>query len=185
MPLRASLAPGPRMLKPLAYSKSLIDKRQAGQRVGLLVVSVHDWASGKWFDDRAEVARVVLPPDVAVDAADWSVCLALDCIVTGAAVDGTFLEAGAALQRCGAASVWGEFADGFWLLEPVGRRMAAVEGPYPLNRMGAVLRQHREAMMMLRLGFYGSRVFNAARLALVDNVAGLADLLKAAERGAA
>jgi len=173
------------MLKPLAYSKALVDKRKAGQRVGLLVVSVHDWDAGKWFEARAEVARVVLPTDVAVDAADWSVCLALDCIVTGAAVDGTFYEACAALKRCGAASVWGEFSDGFWLLEPAGRRMVAVEGPYPLNRMGAVLRQHRETMMMLQLGFYGSRVFNAARLAVLDNVPGLADMLKAGQRGAA
>lgn len=171
------------MLKPLAYSKALLEKRKAGQRVGLLVVSLHDWASGQWFAERPEVARLVLPADVPVDAADWSICLALDCVVTGAASDETFFAACAALQRFGAASVWGEFEDGFWFLEPVGRRMLAVDGPYPLARMGAVLRQHRETMMWLQLGFYGSRVFNAARLALIDNVAGLADLLKVAQRG--
>jgi hypothetical protein len=172
-------------LKPLAYGKALLEKRQAGQRVGLLVISVHDWEAGKWFEDRTEVARLVLPADVPVDAADWSICLALDCIVTGAVVDGIFFEACAALKRCGAASVWGDFSEGICLLEPVGQRMVAVEGPYPLYRMGAVLRQHRETMMMLKLGLYGSRVFNAARLALIDNVAGLADMLKAGQRGAA
>jgi acyl-CoA reductase-like NAD-dependent aldehyde dehydrogenase len=43
---------------------------------------------------------------------------------------------------------------------------------------GNELRRHREASMMLRLGFYGSRVFDTARLALLDNVPGLATMMR-------
>jgi len=173
------------MLKPLAYSKALLEQRQAGQRVGLLVVSVHDWSAGQWFAERPEVARLVLPADVAVDAADWSICLALDVLVCGGAPDAVFYAACAALKRHGAASVFGEFAEGVCLLETVGKRWVAVDGPWPVERMGAVLRRHRETMMLLQLGFYGSRVFNAARLALIDNVSGLAELFKTSQRGRA
>lgn len=173
------------MLRALPYATALAERRRAGERVGLLVVSVNDWEAGKWFEAKPEVGRVVLPADVAVDAADWSICLALDCVVCGAGVDGTFYAVCDALKRCGAASVWGEFDDGISLIEPVGRRLVAVDGPYPVNKLGAALRRHRETAMMLGLGFYGSRVFNAARLALIDNVAGLADLLKTRQGSAA
>jgi hypothetical protein len=173
------------MLRALPYAAALSDRRMAGERVGLLVVSVHDWNAGKWFEAKPEVGRVVLPADVAVDAADWSICLALDCLVCGAAVDGTFYEVCDALKRCGAASVWAEMEDGICLIEPVGRRWVVIDGPYQLNKLGAALRKHRETAMMLGLGFYGSRVFNAARLALIDNVAGLADLLKSGQGSAA
>lgn len=166
------------MLKALAYGKALVERRKAGQRVGLLVISLYDWEAGKWFECRPEVARLVLPQDAGVDAVDWSACLALDCVVCGAAVDGTFYEACSALKRAGAASVWGEFDDGIYLLETAGKRWCCTEGPFSVNLLGAALRRHREASMMLRLGFYGSRVFDTARMALLDNVPGLANMLK-------
>lgn len=158
------------MAKPLAYSKALIERRTAGERVGLLVVSVHGWESGKWFDSRPEVCRVVLPADLAVEAADWSPALALDCIVTGPADDDLFYQVCAALQRAGAASVWGDFSDGIWLLEPGIKLWHAVDGPYSLKQLGGALRLHREVMMMLRRGFYGSRVFDAARQAVLASM---------------
>ena len=173
------------MRRPLAYGKDLLARRQAGDRVGLLVVSVHDWEAGTWFAGRPEVARVVLPDDVPVADADWSPCMALDCVVTGGAVDGIFYAVCAALRTCGAASVWGEFDDGLHLLEPVGKRFVSVEGPVALPAFGAALRRHRAEAMWLRLGFYGSRIFDQARMAMIDHVPGLADLLKTNARGAA
>lgn len=158
------------MRKLLAYAKDLAARRQSGERVGLLVVAVHDWEAGKWFETRTEVCRVLLPEDVAVGEADWSVALALDCVVCGRADDALFYSVCDALRRNGAASIWGDFADGIWLLEPVGKRWLAVEGPYDLGRLGAALRSHRQVMMMLRKGFYGSRVFDAARQAILQSI---------------
>lgn len=158
------------MAKALAYAKALTDRRTSGARVGLLVVAIHDWEAGKWFEARPEVCRVLLTNDLAVDAADWSIALALDVIVCGTADDALFYSVCDALRRCGAASIWGEFSDGVWLLEPVGKRWLAVEGPYDLGRLGAALRSHREVMMMLRKGFYGSRVFDGARTAILQSM---------------
>lgn len=158
------------MAKVLAYAKSVIDRRQSGARIGLLVVAVSDWEAGKWFESRPEVCRVLLTEEVAVDAADWSISLALDCVVCGHADDARFYSVCNALRRAGAASIWGEFDDGIWLLEPVGKRWLAVEGPYHLGRLGAALRSHREVMMMLRKGFYGSRIFDGARQAILQSL---------------
>ncbi|MBK8399989.1 MAG: hypothetical protein IPL29_02625 [Propionivibrio sp.] len=46
-----------------AYAKALMARRRRGERIGLLVVAVHDWHAGEEFTAHAEVARVVLPPD--------------------------------------------------------------------------------------------------------------------------
>lgn len=157
----------------LAYGKDVADKRRQGQRIGLLVVVLHDWDAGLWFDGRPEVARVVLPADLAVADADWSLVMALDVLVCGSAKDDVFYTACAALQQAGAASIWGDFNDGVHLLEPVGKAWVAVDGPLPVQKLGAKLRQHREVMMMMRLGFYASRIFDDARRALAAQTFGV------------
>ena len=155
------------MRKALAYGKDLAARRRNNERVGLLVVALHDWDAGKWFEGRPEVARVLLPDDVLVADADWSVCLALDVLVCGEVPDALFYAACAALEKAGAASVWGDFSTGVCLIERVGQRFVAVDGPYPVEKLGAALRQHRSAAILLRLGMYASRVYDGARQAML------------------
>jgi hypothetical protein len=158
------------MGRPLAYAKDLAAKRKAGERVGLVVLSLHDWDAGTWFAERSDVARLVLPADVPADEANFSICLACDVLLCGTAPDETFYAVCKALEDAGAASIWGDFGDGFWLLERAHRLWLAMEGPYGPAKLGAALRLHRNVMMMLRLGFYGSRVFDAARAALLHTM---------------
>lgn len=157
-------------LRPPAYGKELLARRAAGERVGLLVVALHDWDAGMWFDGRPEVGRVLLPEDTAVESVDWSVAMALDVLVCGSADDAVFYAACDALASAGAASVWGDFNDGIWLLERARRLWLAVDGPYDVRRLSGSLRLHREVMMMLRRGFYGSRVFDLARSAILKQM---------------
>lgn len=163
------------MKRALAHAKAVAERRRAGERVGLLVVSLHDWQGGLWFDGRPEVCRVVLPADLAVDDADWSVCLALDVVVCGSAPDAVFADAVRSVIRSGAVSCWGDFADGFSLLSltPAGA-VVAMDDPVPVSKLGAALRSYRSAALALRLGGYGSRVFDAARTAMFGPL--LADL---------
>jgi|GEM_PF-6859126 hypothetical protein len=153
-------------LRPLAHGKALAARIAAGERVGLLVVALHDWDAGRWFDGRPEVARVVLPADLPVEGASWACCLALDCVVCGSADEATFYAACAAIADHGAASVWGEFSDGFRRLDRAGRCWYADEGPLPANKLGAALRDYRTAATMTGQGFYRSRIFDGIRDAM-------------------
>lgn len=153
-----------------AYAKELVERRRNGDRVGLVVVSLHDWKAGLWFAGRPEVVRVVLPSDTPVAQVDWSFALALDVVVCGAASDTDFYAACDALQAAGAASLWGDFSDGVWLLERGIRLWSAVDGPFALKSLPPALRLHRTVMMMLRRGFYGSRVFDSARQAVLQQL---------------
>ena len=156
------------MKRALAYAKAVAERRRNGERVGLLVVSLHGWKDGLWFDGRPDVCRVMLPNDLAVADADWSVCLALDVLVCGSASDEVFNDAVRAIVASGAVSVWGEYADGVHRLSLIGRgKVVAEDGPWPVQKLGAVLKAWRFAAMALRFGGYGSRVFDTAREALV------------------
>jgi hypothetical protein len=75
-------------LRPLAYAKQVSARIASGERVGLLVVSLHCWSSGDWFMHRDDVARVVLPSDLPVERADWSIALARDVVVCGPVPEG-------------------------------------------------------------------------------------------------
>ena len=79
----------------------------------------------------------------------------------------------AALAAHGAASVWGEFDDGLHRLERGVHLWHAVEGPVPVAKFGAALRNFRTAATLLGHGFYRSRIFDAftpAMLAQLDGV---------------
>lgn len=67
-------------LRSLAYAKQVEARIAAGDRIGLLIVSLHCWRSGDWFEGRDDVCRVVLPADLEVDRADWSIALARDVV---------------------------------------------------------------------------------------------------------
>mgnify|MGYP001362128851 CR=1 FL=1 len=60
-------------MRPLAYGNDVMERRARGERVGLLVVAVHDWDAGQWYAGRPEVCRVVLPSDLPIEAADWTI----------------------------------------------------------------------------------------------------------------
>lgn len=155
------------MRRSLAFAKKLAEHRRSGGRVGLLVISLHDWKAGQWFENSPEVFRVVLPDDLPVDAADWSVCLALDVLLCGSADDVAFSAAVRFVLAAGAVSVWGDYADGVHRLEALSTgSVVAVDGPYPVAKLGAVLRSFRSAALALRLGGYGSRVFDSVRDAM-------------------
>jgi hypothetical protein len=162
------------MTRPLAYGKELAARRRNGERIGLLVVSVHDWEAGKWFEGRSEVARLVLPEDVPVGEADWSLCHGLDVVICGGASDVDFYAAASAAFHAAPASLWGYFSDGVWLMEPSVRRWYASEGPYDPRKFGAVLRMYRTTMMMMRRGFYGRALFDEARRAVLRQMGGVA-----------
>lgn len=151
------------MRRPLAYAKDLAARRRNNERVALVVVSVHDWAAGKWFDGQPAVARLVVPDDLPLADADFSVALALDVLVCGMCQEPDFYAVCDALAEAGAASIWGEFDDGIWLVERVARTWVAVDGPYAVPKMSAVLRFNRLAMLIMRRGLYGSKFFDAAR----------------------
>lgn len=167
-------------LRLLAYARNVAARRRNNERVGLLVVSLHDWSAGLWFADRAEVSRVVMPDDVLVAEADWSVALALDVVVCGSAPDAVFFEACEALTKAGAASVWWECSAGLQRLQLIDGEWCG-DVPLPPAKLGAALRRHREASILLRDGFYASRIYAAAREALIDSVPGLRDLLSGNE----
>jgi hypothetical protein len=151
------------MRKSLAYSRALTERRSRRERIGLVVVSLHDWEAGKWFEGRAEVARLVLPADVPVDAADWSVCLACDVLLCGSAPDAVFYGACDALEKFGAASLWGDFENGIYRIERCGKSWISDDGPFAVAKLGGAMREFRVRAMCFRIGMYGSRMFDSAR----------------------
>lgn len=165
------------MARFLPYAKDVAARRRNGQRIGLLVVAVRDWEAGKWFEGRPEVARLVLPEDVPVAAADWSLAIGLDCLVCGdGAADPVFYGVCTALQKAGAASIWGDFSAGVLLMEQLAGGSWVTEtgdpydGPYSPRQLAAALREYRTVRMMRREGFYGSRIFDGARRAVLQSM---------------
>lgn len=164
-------------MKTPAYAKDLLARRRSGERIGLLVVGVHDWEFGRRLAERPNVARLVVPDDALPHALDWSCAVALDCLVGGECLPAVFMAAAVMLSRVGAASVWGEFDDGIWLLEPLStasrrRTLFASEGPLKPNDLPAAIRNYRERCLLTRTGVYGTPAFDAARAALYDQIFG-------------
>ena len=164
-------------MKPLPYAKALRDRRLAGERIGLLVVSVHDWEAGKYLECQPNVARLVVPQDGLPHEFDWSCAVALDCFLLGRCDEAVFYAAALMLRSAKAASVWAEFDDGIWRLakgSPKWYRhgLIAEEGPIAPEKFAAALRNYRERCLLTRAGVYGTRAFDAARSALFDQIFG-------------
>jgi hypothetical protein len=160
-------------LRPLAYAKQVSARIASGERVGLLVVSLHCWSSGDWFMHRDDVARVVLPSDLPVERADWSIALARDVVVCGPVPDDFVDTVFEALERSGAASLWLWCDAGFQRVEKHYGAWCGMCAPLPEKKLGAALRAYRRDAILFRSGFYGSRVYLAAREALIDAMPGL------------
>ena len=156
--------------QPPAYGRPLIGRRKAGERIGLLVVAVHDESAGHNYASRPNTARVAVLEDALPHELDWSCAVALDCLVVGACDVRVFYAAVTMLYAAGAASLWGEFIDGIWRLErwqsasaPAG--FYAADGPIDPARFGAALAAHRSWALLRGAGVYGTPAFSAARTA--------------------
>jgi len=154
------------MSKSPAYARDVVARRHSGERIGLLVVAVHDWQAGKWFEGRPEVARVVVPDDLPLHTARFDCAHALDVLICGAGSAKDFDIVADALTKAEPASVWAEYEDGIWRLEKVGRiGWSAIEGPFPVQWLARAIQSHRTWGLLRGEGIYGRPVFAAARLA--------------------
>ena len=163
--------------QPPAYGRPLIGRRKAGERIGLLIVAVHDEHAGHDYASRPNTARVAVLEDVLPHELDWSCAVALDCLVVGACDVRVFYAAVTMLYAAGAASLWGEFADGIHRLERWASPLApagfyAADGPIDPARFGAALAAHRSWALLRREGVYGTPAFCAARSAEFDHAFG-------------
>jgi hypothetical protein len=154
--------------QPPANGRPLIGRRKAGERIGLLIVAVHDHAAGNELALRPNTARVQVMIDTLPHELDWSCVVALDCLIVGACRPELFYATATMLYAAGAASIWGEFDDGLWRLArwhsascPTG--FYADDGPIQPNRLGEALAVHRSWELMRSAGVYGTKLFDAAR----------------------
>lgn len=151
-----------------AYARDVMTRRADGERIGLLVVSVHDWRAGKWFAHRPEVARVVVAPNQAPDAVRFDCAHALDVVICGN--DAEFFAIADAVQASAPASIWGEFGDGFYRLELARSGWVSVDGPFSLTALPRAVRDYRLLALAVVEGGYASPVFEQARTVFVQAV---------------
>lgn len=151
-----------------AFAKPLIARRKLGERIGLVVVAVHDWEAGMDLAARSGTARIVMAEDNQPHELDWSCCVALDCLIVGECDELMFYATATMLFAAGAASIWGVFHDGIWRLErwlshccPMG--FFADDGPIPPARFGSALALYRSWALLTRAGVYGTKLYDSAR----------------------
>lgn len=155
-----------------AYAREVSARRQRGERVGLLVVAVHDWQAGRWFDGRQEVARVVVSDDQPLHSVRFDCAHALDVLICGAGSAKDFEQLADALAKAEPASVWAEYEDGIWRMDRTKGGWLAVEGPLPVQWLARAIQTHRAWCLMRGEGIYGRPVFADARLAAYASVFG-------------
>lgn len=160
-------------LKLPAFGREVLALREAGQRIGLLVVSVHDWRAGADLAKRENVARVVVPPDLPPEGCDLSLVCGLDvlvCGVEGAAHD--MAIRGACAYR--AASVWIDTRAGMQRVEVLaaGRRPIVGLELVPPGRFAAELAVRRELMLLCGDWPYDQPVFQPLRQQALARVLG-------------
>ena len=166
-----------RWRQPPLGGRPLIGRRKAGERIGLLIVSVHDDAAGHDLAQRSGTARVQVRVDMLPHELDWSCAVALDCLVLGECAEPVFWATVTMLYAAGAASIWGEFDSGIWRLERYVSK-ATPQGfyctgePVQAGALGQALKINREVSLMTRDGVYGTAPYAAARLAVFRNIFG-------------
>jgi len=156
-----------------AFARDVIARRQAGERIGLLVVSVHSWRAGKWFEARPEVARVVVPPDQPASLLRFDCALHLDVVLCGDCSDDVLYAAADSLLLYRPGSIWAEFDDGFYLLERTGSRwLIDSSNPVPLSGLAAAVRAYRMYALAQQIGPYSATAFDPARQAFIAGILG-------------
>ena len=160
---------------PPAWAHPVMEKKLAGERIGLLLVSVDEWYGGAQFADRPNVSRICALEDFDIAAGDWSVVAGLDVLVCGDCPAERFALAAVACLCSGAASVWGEYSEGVFRLElwRVAPYVVTVGPCIPFSQFGSALAAYRETAMLLQEGFYGMEAFQPMRGALLER-AGIA-----------
>ena len=162
-----------------SYGKPLVARRKLGERIGLMVVAVHDWNAGLDFAARSGTARVVIDEDMLPHELDWSCAVALDCLIVGDVDESMIMATVTMLFAAGAASIWVVHADGVWRMERWLSRLLpsgfyATDGPVAPNRLGVAINTHRAYCLMRRAGVYGTKMFDAVRAATFDAAFGAA-----------
>ena len=184
---------------PPAYARPLLARRKQGERIGLLVVALHDEHAGAEYVSRAHTARIQVTEDMLPHELDWSCAVALDCLLVGECSEPVLYAAATMLYAAGAASLWAEYPDGVYRLARWHTACCqfgfyACDGPVPPARLGAALAAHRAWCLMRREGVYGSELFDDSRAALFEQIFGtlsgkaqhwLAEKLGQVERAAA
>jgi hypothetical protein len=153
-----------------AWALPVMERKQAGERIGLLLVSVDEWHGGELYADKPNVARICALEDFEIERGDWSVCAGLDCLVCGDCSAERFALAAVACLCSGAASVWGEYTEGVFRLDlwRVAPYFVTTGSAIPFERFGTALAAYRETAMLLQEGFYGSAAFQPVRAALLE-----------------
>lgn len=153
-----------------AFGREILERRQAGERFGLLILSIDDWKGGEVLADRPGVARLVVTAELEFERLDLSIVAGCDVLVCGLCAPARFDAAVLACLAAGAATVWGEFQAGWttalWRVESLAwppPYWVCVDGPYECSGFGAVLASYRETAILLGLGFYGGAVFGGVQ----------------------
>jgi len=158
-----------------AYAAAAMAHRQAGKPIEALVVALHDWQAGVELAESApNILRIVVPADVPLVDLDWSLALACDVVLMGGE-EADFYAAARLLRAAGAASVWGEFDDGFVLLDEWPHAPYSIAASAALTEQNALLkaiRNERDASLMTARGIYAEPLFREARLALFGRTFG-------------
>ena len=156
-------------LKAPAYARDVLAKKQSGQHIGLLVLSVHDWEAGKDLAEKPGVARIVIPDDLPPEGADLSVLAGLDVLVTGEDTPSFWMAVNGAFAWR-AATVWVDDASDVLLLTSSPR--LSTMRRVSRTRFAAELSSLRETMLLCRDAPYDSPVFDGARSALLNRFVG-------------
>lgn len=161
-------------LKMLAYARDVLAMRERGERIGLLVLAVHDWNAGKWLAGKPNVARVVVPEDTPPEGCDLSLVFGLDVLVCG--VDSPAFDMavrGALAYR--AASVWIETRQGLQRVEvmPASHMIIGFEVVPPVS-FARTLAARRELMLATGDWPFDQPAFAPMRAAMLSRVLGQA-----------
>jgi hypothetical protein len=165
-----------------AYARKLLERQAAGEPVRLVILVLRDWSACKLMEERAGVVRLVMPPDAEVADLDLSMLFGLDVLVIGeAATDADFLSVLRLALASGAGSVWGDYDEGLFRVEPCGRGVLAKDHAAHPDAVLDLLPALRLGRLLMRDGVYGSELFREARLAAVGEVFGarMAERLRA------
>jgi hypothetical protein len=154
-------------MKAPAFARGLIDRRRAGERIGLAVVAL-DWESGKDYEGKPNVARIVAPHDFDLGRGSWLAVAGLDVLLLGMVSEVRFYEAAAAIWRAGPLSLWADFNEGVHRLDKTPAGWIAVDGPVALSKLGGALRLQRDQALLCASRIYGLPAFAPARKAAFE-----------------
>lgn len=153
------------------YARDLVKARQAGELVSLCIVG-SGWDAGKYFEDDAEVARVVVLDDMCLDAVRWNFLAGLDVLVAPGedTPDARYHALILAAFEHQANSLWAEFEGGVFRCFCAHGRCFAQQGPVPLSLLARAVRYWRTHQLLGRIGAYADDCWDGERDDIVRQV---------------